>query len=324
LENNKSIRYNLEIAWNEIKLLRDDIPFSNRIYTEGFMKLPSRSLILIFIMLVLSCKIQKSEDPKNNTTPNKINAVTKFDSVRIRKKPDTNSPIIVILTKGETVDILQKTDQKTKLSGYPEDYWYEVNTKDDNKGWVFGALIDIVVNSISTDKTPEKKDNSSTGKKESNWKISSESKINTKLTASGNMIFFGRTDDNLYAVDIFGKQKWKFSSGGQINDIVAVNDEDIVVITQKCIYCIKMKSGLVKWQYKTNLSSNVIFKDNIIFADKTPEIAVLDMTKGTVINRININFMATSIALINDAFFIYDEKGDLYPVSNQKNKGAVK
>ncbi|MFZ1787474.1 MAG: SH3 domain-containing protein [Saprospiraceae bacterium] len=65
---------------------------------------------------------------------------SKGDQVNVRFTSSTNSRIAFRINKGDLVRVLNKTEEKEFISGFGNDYWYEIE-KNGITGWVFGKLI---------------------------------------------------------------------------------------------------------------------------------------------------------------------------------------
>ena len=63
-----------------------------------------------------------------------------YDFVRLRGGVGRQSDIRTYLFKGTVVEVLRESVGKEKI-GMAWDYWYEVKTADDKKGWVYGKYI---------------------------------------------------------------------------------------------------------------------------------------------------------------------------------------
>src|SRR5689334_17631678 len=77
------------------------------------------------------------------------------------------------------------------------------------------------------------------------WKFTTDSAIYSSPAISGNTIYFGSSDRNLYALDrSTGKLLWKFPTKGQVNSSPAVHDNKIIFAsTDGNIYGIDQKNG---------------------------------------------------------------------------------
>ncbi len=69
-------------------------------------------------------------------------AVAERDGLPIREEPNSDSPRVYRLRKGQTIKILTRTDQPFEEGGL-SDYWYRVLTEDGSTGYAFGYFLDI-------------------------------------------------------------------------------------------------------------------------------------------------------------------------------------
>jgi hypothetical protein len=83
--------------------------------------------------------------PNDFNKPNQhtLRGVIRTNSVNLRKEPLLNSSVITNLTKGEIVEIIEKTDKKQKINNM-NDYWYHLKVDDNKSGWIYGYFLDIV------------------------------------------------------------------------------------------------------------------------------------------------------------------------------------
>ena len=62
--------------------------------------------------------------------------------VRIRTEPNLDSEILSLYYEGDTVEILDRSDEKYEIDGESW-YWYKVRSGSYPEGWVYGKYIDI-------------------------------------------------------------------------------------------------------------------------------------------------------------------------------------
>lgn len=62
------------------------------------------------------------------------------DNVRVRVRPSLKAEIVSFLKKDEKIEILDKTDEKTKINNM-ENYWIKIKTGDGKYGWAYGEWI---------------------------------------------------------------------------------------------------------------------------------------------------------------------------------------
>lgn len=65
------------------------------------------------------------------------------DKLTLRSRPTRQSTVLTQLARNSRLLILKQSPQKEKIAG-KEAYWYEVLTKEQNRGWVFGGYLELV------------------------------------------------------------------------------------------------------------------------------------------------------------------------------------
>jgi hypothetical protein len=83
--------------------------------------------------------VPRSKADSNNTDYT-FGLIT-FERVNLRESPSIASKIIRVLNINDKVTILEKTNFKSRIQPYGEDYWYKVRFDSESIGWVFGKLI---------------------------------------------------------------------------------------------------------------------------------------------------------------------------------------
>lgn len=68
------------------------------------------------------------------------------DNVNVRTEPSTaEGKIKFQLSKSQQIEVLAKSIERDQVSGYKDNYWYYIRSNN-KQGWVFGALINDIVN----------------------------------------------------------------------------------------------------------------------------------------------------------------------------------
>jgi len=85
------------------------------------------------------------------------------------------------------------------------------------------------------------------------WKFSAPDKIYASPVVSGDTIYIGCKDGNLYALDLEkGNVKWKFKTGGNIEAAVAVQGDTVYVGSwDNYLYAIDTSTHQQKWKFRT-------------------------------------------------------------------------
>lgn len=86
--------------------------------------------------------------PNNASTFATVNVLR----LKLRTDPSTESRQLTSLLQGERLTILDKSNNQKSIGGRTN-YWYQVQTKDNLIGWVFGAFIDL--DKLETHTTPD-------------------------------------------------------------------------------------------------------------------------------------------------------------------------
>jgi uncharacterized protein YgiM (DUF1202 family) len=93
-----------------------------------------------------------SESPaKGKASQDKYSGIILSDNTSLRVDPFIFSSKIDMLSKGETVEIIDKSEARSIIGG-GSDYWYKVRLSRGVSGWVYGKTIKIVQSSrVSSD-----------------------------------------------------------------------------------------------------------------------------------------------------------------------------
>ena len=275
------------------------------------MKFRINPFLCFFILFILfSCKNTKKEETK--TESKQITATIKFESVRVRKLPDIKGDIITKVAKGETVTILRKTDNKEKVADYDEDYWYEVQTKENLSGWVFGALIDINFENISKDKT------NIANNFLVNWKNDSYSSIIKKPIILGEKLFLISKNNIFYSIDIkTGKTIWKQKINDDITFLPIIGIDFAYILSNTNLYAFDLKNGVKKWEFKLDQVIKiepVIYNSNIILVDSQNFIYSIDSKTGKKINSYKFQSNISYFLPNNENILIVTAENELYSI----------
>ncbi|MCU0846648.1 MAG: SH3 domain-containing protein [Spirochaetes bacterium] len=100
-----------------------------------------KKLYLAIIMITLAAFGCKDDDPKKFYADK--SAVILSGNTAIRVDPIIFSSKITQLKKGETVEVLEKSFEKSWI-GNSSDFWYKIKLRNGVTGWVFGKNIKIL------------------------------------------------------------------------------------------------------------------------------------------------------------------------------------
>ncbi len=105
-----------------------------------------KCLIIIFFWFSLEVSYAKELSIYHYSFQENIQTFIFGDNVRVRKEPDSkNENVIDILSAGDNILIIKKTDKFMVVDGYKEN-WYKISYKKNNKnstGYVWGGLFSI-------------------------------------------------------------------------------------------------------------------------------------------------------------------------------------
>jgi serine/threonine protein kinase len=103
------------------------------------------------------------------------------------------------------------------------------------------------------------------------WQFKCEDEIRGKAAVSGNMVYVGAYDNNLYALTSeHGEFVWKFPASDSVGGSTPFIYEDNVLIgsVDKHLYCIQRRTGRQNWRFATNgsvYSSPIVRYDHVFF-----------------------------------------------------------
>jgi outer membrane protein assembly factor BamB len=114
------------------------------------------------------------------------------------------------------------------------------------------------------------------------------SPIVSSIVVANNMIYFGDSDKNVYALDAAkGLLVWKFTTGGEIWSTPAVDANTLVISSfDKKVYGLDAISGQKKWEFatkSTNVAPPVIFNGQVYVGSLDQYIYALNETDGKLV-----------------------------------------
>ena len=129
----------VELARNLNELSKLDISQWSTIIEET-LKLTPNSIFVDYARNLIADLKQLLAQPKINY-PGKAKIIGNL--VKVYKEPITISPVVISLPAGDIVELTGRTQEKFDVASR-YDYWYEI-TKDNTKGWVFGAYLEEIL-----------------------------------------------------------------------------------------------------------------------------------------------------------------------------------
>ncbi|MCK4778516.1 MAG: PQQ-like beta-propeller repeat protein, partial [Actinomycetia bacterium] len=136
------------------------------------------------------------------------------------------------------------------------------------------------------------------------WKYKAENRIiGSRPVVNNGTIYFGDYSGILYAVDINGNLKWKYSSGARITS-TAVIYKGIVCFVNGTGTIIALNSeGSKIWSKDINVKPDIIpyiYNETIYIGTDKNRVFSLDINTGKEISSHEIKAAATSTAIIKD------------------------
>ncbi|HMQ08742.1 MAG TPA: PQQ-binding-like beta-propeller repeat protein, partial [Saprospiraceae bacterium] len=86
-----------------------------------------------------------------------------------------------------------------------------------------------------------------------NWDFQSAGSIRGTATSSGDLLYSGSADGNVYALQSSnGAEVWRFKTGGAVHCKPAVFHNQVFFTSRdNCIYSIDAHTGKMKWKFQT-------------------------------------------------------------------------
>jgi eukaryotic-like serine/threonine-protein kinase len=147
--------------------------------------------------------------------------------------------------------------------------------------------------------------------------------IVSTIAISGDMLYFGCTDFNLYALDTAtGNLEWKFATGGEIWSSPVIDNNTVFISSfDKKIYAVDATTGTKKWEFSTS-STNVatpLTLDGVLYVGSLDRnLYAIDETTGQSIWKSPVSggnwFWARPVAL-NGVIFAPNLDSKVYAVN---------
>lgn len=99
-------------------------------------KIQNSFVILIFLFFPFASLLSREPDTSFTSRYKYIH----LRKAILRTNPTTYAYEIAILNPGEKVEVLSRTEKKSKI-GNVEEYWYYVKTESGYTGWIFGGFL---------------------------------------------------------------------------------------------------------------------------------------------------------------------------------------
>ncbi|MFC2142836.1 PQQ-binding-like beta-propeller repeat protein [Candidatus Aenigmatarchaeota archaeon] len=152
------------------------------------------------------------------------------------------------------------------------------------------------------------------------WDIEVSGSIGSSAFLYNDTIYFGGCDQYVYALDLDGKMKWQYRTGGVvISSPTIVDDKLFVASFDGFIYCLSADNGKLLWKYKTGnkiVDSPVIVGDRIYIGGGDNFFYSLSFD-GDLLWKFEADGpFDTTAAVANDMIFIGSKDKNMYCLSD--------
>lgn len=166
------------------------------------------------------------------------------------------------------------------------------------------------------------------------WKFSTGSAIYSSPVISGNNVFFGSADKNLYALDKYsGQLNWKFETKGQVNSSPCVCENKLLFMSSDGnLYSLNKNTGNLLWKFATKgeqrydlwdyyLSSPIVDEGIVYVGSGDSTIYAIDIESGECIWLYKTNGVVHASPVIKDKIvYIGSYDGYLYALDSKNGK----
>lgn len=116
---------------------------------------------------------------------------------------------------------------------------------------------------------------------EEKWRFKTHGPVFSNPAISGNILFVGSYDKNLYAITLEGKEIWRFPTGGKISSSPFVHKNMILIGSHDgYLYAVDKETGREIWKFKTGdwvAASPIVWKDKIYIGSFDSNIYCLNL-----------------------------------------------
>jgi outer membrane protein assembly factor BamB/tRNA A-37 threonylcarbamoyl transferase component Bud32 len=147
------------------------------------------------------------------------------------------------------------------------------------------------------------------------WQFKCEDEIRGKAAVSGNMVYVGAYDNNLYALHAGnGEFAWKFPAADSVGGSTPFIYEESIFIgsVDKHLYCIQRRTGRQNWRFATNgavYASPVVRYDHVFFGSDDGHFYALEIAQGRVKWKANAYTAVRSTAFVDDERIFFGTEG---------------
>jgi len=158
------------------------------------------------------------------------------------------------------------------------------------------------------------------------FKTPSSEYLNSSPTIAGDIIYFGASDNHMYAIDKnTGEEKWKYKAGGAIVSTPAIfNGRVFFGSNDGNFYALEAGTGKVSWKHTLNrmvVSSPAVFDGSVYFGCNDSNLYSLRADNGEVewVYKTDGAVMS-SPAVYKNAVVVGSDDGFLYAVGAEEGK----
>ena len=147
------------------------------------------------------------------------------------------------------------------------------------------------------------------------WQFKCEDEIRGKAAVSGNMVYVGAYDNNLYALNNeSGEFVWKFPATDSVGASTPFVYEDNIFVTSvdNHLYSIQRRTGRQNWRFATNgpiYASPIVRYDHVFFGSDDGHFYALEIQQGRVKWKTNAYSAVRSTAYVDDERIFFGTEG---------------
>ena len=155
------------------------------------------------------------------------------------------------------------------------------------------------------------------------WEFETSGTVASSPAVSDGVLYFGTTDNYLYALDIqTGQEKWKFQTGGPVRSSPAIFDGVVYESSDDgYLYAVDAETGQEKWKFQTGgpaRSSPAISDGVLYFGSNDGYLYAMDAGQGTEKWKFQTGgAVSSSPALSGGVAYFGSRDGYLYAVDTE-------
>jgi len=141
----------------------------------------------------------------------------------------------------------------------------------------------------------------------------------SSAVVNNNIVYFGSSDSNVYALDIeSGKKMWNYKTGGNIHASPAIYKNSVLIGSwDSNVYCLNAKTGAKNWSYSTGrdtsqyiwlgIQASPSVDSNIVYiGSRDAKLYAFNIASGDTLwtkNKFDMSWMPSSAAISGDNFY---------------------